>query len=118
MAVFIFGIHVGMNYITCAWGQSSRNSPVLSSFWKDLSGLETTEAPTIAIFSLDMKLKSFGYEAERQIQESNTDEMLVFSDFIRQIFCDGPNVSIKFLKLCSLSDSIVEIQVNIKTIEM
>lgn len=109
MAVFIFGIHVGMNYTKCAWSQSSQNSPVVSSFWETVSGLKTTEAPTIAIFSLDMKLKSFGYEAERQIQESNTDNMLVFSDFVRQIFCDGPYVSIQFLTLLPFSDCIVEI---------
>ena len=100
MAMFIIGIHVGMNNTTCVW--SSIKRPQFVSVWEELSGMQTPQVPTIAIFSFDMKLKFFGYEAERQIQESHTDNMLVFSDFVRQIFCDGPSVSIQFLILRSL----------------
>ena len=103
MVLFVFGIHIGMNFTTCAWSRSSRNSRELNSLiWKNALGLETTETPTIAKFTTDMKLQSFGDETETQIQTHN-DDLLVFSDFIKQIFCEGPHVSFMLLTIGSFS---------------
>lgn len=48
----------------------------------------------VAVFSTNMTLQSFGYEAEEQIKTGNTKGSLVFFDFVRKIFCAGSNVSI------------------------
>ena len=95
MVLFICGIRLGIN--DTAWAWSSRpieDKRILSGHWTNMIGLERCSMPMVAIFSLNMTLQSFGYEAEEQIQEKNIKDCLVFTDFMRKIFCAGPKVSI------------------------
>lgn len=91
----IVGLRLGISQTTLAWSQSCPRGPVNCSEWKDLLGLLNDVMPSIVIFSSDMKIQTFGYEAVEQNQVGNTDDFLVFSNFIQQIFCDGPKVSHK-----------------------
>lgn len=95
MVQFICGIRLGINDTAWAWSLNSIKDKIISSgHWTNMIGTEECSMPMVVLFSLNMALQSFGYDAERQIQAENTNDCLVFTDFMRKIFCAGPKVSI------------------------
>ena len=99
MAEYVCGISIGINYTACAWSKSAVGENEISSkYWEKSDGLQTNVTSTVCIFTQDLTrdltLQSFGYNAEGQIQKMPTDNCLVFQDFVRQIFCNGPKVNI------------------------
>lgn len=94
MALFVCGIRLGINDTAWAWSSKPiEEERIFSGYWTNMVGLETSFMPMVAIFSHNMTLQSFGYEAEEQIQAENTKDCLIFTDFMRKIFCAGPKVS-------------------------
>ena len=95
MILYICGIRLGLNEAAIAWSTRDPNDTrVYSGYWTNLAETEVCRTPMVAIFSPNMTLQSFGYEAEKLMQAQNSSDCLVFSDFMHQIFCAGPNVSI------------------------
>lgn len=96
MSEVIFVMQIDNNYTTCAFTKSSLLDPRRKdTLLKDpMSLFITNEMPTVAVFDSSMNLQSFGYEAKFQIEIQNTETLLVFSDFIREIFCHGTKVGI------------------------
>ena len=95
MYLFVCGIRLGINDTAWAWSTRSIKDRMISSgHWTNMIGTEECSMPMVVLFSLNMTLLTFGYDAEKQIQAENTNDCLVFTDFMRKIFCAGPKVSI------------------------
>ena len=95
MILYICGIRLGLNEAALAWStRDPGDSRVSSGYWTNLVGIKVCCTPMVAIFSPDITLQSFGYEAEQLMQAQNSSDCLVFSNIMHQIFCTGPNVSI------------------------
>ncbi|XP_062597863.1 heat shock 70 kDa protein 12B-like [Saccostrea cucullata] len=88
------GIRIGTNYTTYAWNRRSIEDPAfVSAQWTDSTkSLLFLETPTIALFGSDKKLQAFGFEAEKEIQEKTNNHLLVFREFIQDLFCNGIQV--------------------------
>jgi hypothetical protein len=110
MAEMIVGIRIGTKYTTYAWNNGTLQQPsFVCGQWSNPSTRNiSVETPTVAVFNSRKKLKAFGFEAQVLAQEAGSENLLVFSDFIHQIFCNGTEVRTRvifFNESCKLLSS-------------
>jgi hypothetical protein len=94
MTEIIVGIRIGTNYTTYAWNNGTLLDPSFAcgQWWSPSTGHMSVETPTVAVCNSSKELRAFGFEAQVLAQEAGSENLLVFSDFIHQIFCNGTEV--------------------------
>lgn len=89
----VIGIRIGTNYTSLAWLFSNNEARYMSPIWNEpFTRRVSLKQPTIAVYSPDKVFQAFGCEAVEQIQEQKNSNLLILSNFVKDIFCSGINV--------------------------